>query len=82
MVYAIIQKTQHLYGENIDAYYFDIPFAETVKCHKTRPQSGSFSSEKMKSWCIFFFKINDFEFLKKWEFLKAGGKTNSEFSKK
>lgn len=55
MVYAIIQKTQHLYGENIDAYYFDIPFAETVKCHKTRPQSGSFSSEKMKSWCIFFF---------------------------
>ena len=39
-----------MYGENIDAYYFDIPFAETVKRHKTRPQSGSFSSEKMKSW--------------------------------
>ncbi len=51
----LFKKAQHLYGKNIDAYYFDIPFAETVKRHKTRPQSGSFSSEKMKSCCIFFF---------------------------
>lgn len=46
----LFKKAQYLYDQNIDAYYFDIPFEETVKRHKTRPQSVSFGSEKMKSW--------------------------------
>ncbi|MBD5431254.1 MAG: kinase [Lactobacillus sp.] len=46
----LFRKAQYLYGQNINAYYFDIPFRETVKRHKTRPQRGSFSSEKMKTW--------------------------------
>jgi hypothetical protein len=31
-------------------FYLDIPFAETVRRHRTRPQSAQFTSEQMAQW--------------------------------
>lgn len=45
---SLFRKAQKLYGKEIYAYYFDIPFAETVKRHHTR--NATFSSERMRSW--------------------------------
>ena len=39
-----------LYGENVYAYYFDIPFEETVKRHKTKPNCNDFGEEDMRRW--------------------------------
>ena len=41
-----------LYGEDVYAYYFDLPFEETVKRHKTRAKAGSFGEEAMKEWWV------------------------------
>ncbi|MBR5426321.1 MAG: kinase [Clostridiales bacterium] len=41
-----------LYGEDVFAYYFDLPFEETVKRHKTRSKAGSFGEEAMKEWRV------------------------------
>ncbi|MBR5040938.1 MAG: kinase [Clostridiales bacterium] len=41
-----------LYGEDVYAYYFDLPFEETVKRHKTRTKAGSFGEEAMKEWWV------------------------------
>ena len=38
-----------LFGDQIYAYYFDIPFEETMKRHKTRHEH-SFGEETMRSW--------------------------------
>jgi len=40
---------------NVYAYYFNIPFNETVLRHKTRKQSNEFGEEEMKKW----YKEND-----------------------
>ncbi len=39
------KKSQQLFGDQIYAYYFDIPFEETMKRHKTRHEH-SFGEEK------------------------------------
>ncbi|MFJ7216552.1 kinase [Amycolatopsis sp. NPDC098790] len=31
-------------------FYFDVPFAETVRRHATRPQATEFTSEDMRGW--------------------------------
>ena len=41
-----------LYGNEVYAYYFDLPFEETVKRHKTRSKAGSFGEEAMKEWWV------------------------------
>ncbi|MBR4819116.1 MAG: kinase, partial [Clostridiales bacterium] len=41
-----------LYGEAVYAYYFDLPFEETVKRHKTRSKAGSFGEEAMREWWV------------------------------
>lgn len=38
------------YGENVHAYYFDLPFEETVKRHLTKPNCMDFGEEAMKRW--------------------------------
>ncbi len=38
------------YNSNIYAYYFDIPFEETLIRHKTKPNSNEFGEEEMKRW--------------------------------
>lgn len=48
----LFELAVELYGDNIFAYYFDIPFEETVKRHKTRPICNEFGEEVMKSWWV------------------------------
>lgn len=41
---------QQEYGDEIFAYYYDLPFAETVVRHKTKANSNEFGEEKMCRW--------------------------------
>ncbi|MGT2743819.1 hypothetical protein ACVRW4_00410 [Streptococcus phocae subsp. phocae] len=41
-----------LYGDAIAAYYFDLPFEETIKRHKTRVKSNEFGEAEMRCWWI------------------------------
>ena len=45
----LFKEAQELFDSQIYAYYFDIPFEETVKRHQTRHEY-SFGEEKMRSW--------------------------------
>ena len=38
------------FGDEIYAYYFDLPFEETLKRHQTRNKAGSFGEEEMRGW--------------------------------
>ena len=48
----LFEQAVSLYGKDIYAYYFDLPFKETVKRHKTRAKAGSFGEEAMKEWWV------------------------------
>ena len=39
-----------LYGSDIYAYYFDIPFEETVRRHQTRSKAAEFGADEMREW--------------------------------
>ena len=39
-----------LYGTEVYAYYFDLPFEETLKRHQTKPNCNEFGEEAMRSW--------------------------------
>lgn len=48
---ALLHHVKNLYGnDNIYAYYFDLPFEETLKRHQTRWKKSQFGEEKMKKW--------------------------------
>lgn len=38
------------FKDNIYAYYYDIPFEETVIRHKTKPYANEFGEDDMKKW--------------------------------
>lgn len=38
------------YGENIFAYYYDLPFEETLLRHETKPNKSDFDEEDMRRW--------------------------------
>ena len=38
------------FGNNIFAYYFDLPFEETLKRHNTRDKSKEFGEEALSKW--------------------------------
>ena len=38
------------FGDHISAYYFDIPFDETLSRHKHKPNANDFGEKEMKSW--------------------------------
>lgn len=49
--YAYLLKlAKELYGDNIYAYYFDLPFEETLRRHQTRWKKSEFGEEEMKRW--------------------------------
>ena len=49
--YSPLFKTANeLYGMDIYAYYFDIPFEETVRRHNTRDKKQKFGEEDMRRW--------------------------------
>ncbi len=47
---SLFELARELYRENIYAYYFDIPFEETVKRHQTRAESEEFGEEALRRW--------------------------------
>ena len=50
--HPLFELAKELFGKNIYAYYFDIPFEETLKRHKTRAKSSEFGEEAMKEWWV------------------------------
>ena len=39
-----------LYDTKLYAYYFDIPFEETLKRHQIKPNCNEFGEEAMRKW--------------------------------
>lgn len=38
------------YGENIFAFYYDLPFEETLRRHAAKPNRADFGEEDMRRW--------------------------------
>lgn len=38
------------FSDDIFAFYFDIPFEETLKRHKTKPSANEFGKKEMRKW--------------------------------
>lgn len=47
---VLLKLAKKLYGDNIYAYYFDLPFEETLRRHQTRWKKSEFGEEEMKRW--------------------------------
>ena len=41
---------RELFGDAIYAYYYDLPFEETLKRHQTKPNCHEFGEEAMRNW--------------------------------
>ena len=39
-----------LFGENIFAYYYDLPFEETLRRHGSKANRADFGEEDMRRW--------------------------------
>ncbi|MDE6591606.1 MAG: zeta toxin family protein [Oscillospiraceae bacterium] len=46
----LFETALSLYGENIFAYYYDLPFEETLLRHRTKPNKSDFGEEDMRRW--------------------------------
>ena len=46
----LFEAAIELYGNDIYAYYFDIPFEETVRRHQTRAKATEFGADEMREW--------------------------------
>lgn len=46
----LFELAVQLYDTEIYAYYFDLPFEETLKRHQTKPNCHEFGEEAMRSW--------------------------------
>lgn len=46
----LFELAVQLYGTNIFAYYFDLPFEETLKRHQTKPNCNEFGEDAMRRW--------------------------------
>lgn len=50
-VYMPLFKTAvREYGKNIYAFYYDLPFEETLKRHETKPNRNDFGEIHMREW--------------------------------
>lgn len=47
---TLFQTALQEYENNILAYYYDIPFEETLIRHKTKPNCNDFGEEDMRRW--------------------------------
>lgn len=48
----LFQTALELFGEDIYAYYYDLPFEETVLRHQTKAKKNEFGVQDMKRWWI------------------------------
>lgn len=46
----VFARARQLYGTEIFAYYFDLPFEETLERHQTKPNRDEFGEEAMRRW--------------------------------
>lgn len=46
----LFRQAARLYGADVYAYYFDLPFEETLRRHQTKPNCGEFGEEAMRRW--------------------------------
>lgn len=46
----LFQTALQEFGDNIYAYYYDIPFSETLNRHKTKPNCNDFGEPEMRRW--------------------------------
>ena len=47
---SLFETAIDLFGENIFAYYYDLPFEETLKRHATKRNHFEFGEEEMRRW--------------------------------
>ena len=47
---ALFETCVELYEGRIRAYYYDLPFEETLKRHQTKPNSRDFGETEMRRW--------------------------------
>lgn len=52
----LFELSVKLYGTEVYAYYFDLPFEETLKRHQTKPNCHEFGEDAMRRW----WRENDF----------------------
>ncbi len=50
--HSLFELAKKLYNDNVYAYNFDLPFEETLKRHKTKPNCQEFGEEAMRGWWI------------------------------
>lgn len=48
----LFEAAKEEFGENIFAYYYDIPFEETLRRHSTKPNRDEFGEEDMRRWWV------------------------------
>ncbi len=46
----LFELAVQLFDAKIYAYYFDLPFEETLKRHQTKPNRNDFGEESMRKW--------------------------------
>ena len=46
----LFEALQREFGDQIFAYYFDIPFEETLKRHQQKPNAREFGEPEMRRW--------------------------------
>lgn len=46
----VFREAQRLFGERISAWYFDLPFEETLRRHQTKPNRADFGEADMREW--------------------------------
>ena len=46
----LLMRAAELYGESLYAYYFDLPFEETLRRHQTKPNRAEFGEKELRSW--------------------------------
>jgi len=46
----LFKQIEETFAGQIFAYYFDIPFEETIERHKQRPQQSEFGEPEMRRW--------------------------------
>lgn len=47
---TLFELAVQLYGNEIHAYYFDLPFEETLRRHQTKPNCREFGEREMRGW--------------------------------
>ena len=47
---TVFELAVQLYNTEIYAYYFDLPFEETLKRHQMKPNHQEFGEEEMRRW--------------------------------